>query len=507
VKLRYSLVSVILATAMTACMVGPDYQRPEIEMAQDWHADLAYRNDQGDPLGEKTWTDIFQDEQLQASIAIALEHNRTLLIAIERIEEARAVNRITRSALFPSIDLALGAEREHESALTEVNARTKNEIFFGPTFAWELDLWGGNRRANNAAYADYLAAGYGAQAVRLSLIADVSRAYFELQGVESRLETSIDTLGAREHSLLIARKRHKGGITSKLEVIQSEVELASTRAREHSLLIARKRHKGGITSKLEVIQSEVELASTRAVIPQVEQSKLAVENQLSVLMGMPPQHLSMQRSLDDQFVPARVTAGLPSSLLQRRPDIMMTEQELIAASELIGASKARLFPNIRLTGDLGFQSAAFSDLLSSDGKFWIIELDVVMPLFNAGARRAELSAAESRFNQSRLNYERVVLEALREVSDALNQFYKSGESLQALLDLERSSAEYLGLAEKRYRNGVLAYLDVLDAQRLLFEAQISVSDARQAQLFALVDLYKALGGGWDPQVVLESAEN
>jgi len=470
VKLRYSLVSVILATAMTACMVGPDYQRPEIEMAQDWHADLAYRNDQGDPLGEKTWTDIFQDEQLQASIAIALEHNRTLLIAIERIEEARAVNRITRSALFPSIDLALGAEREHESALTEVNARTKNEIFFGPTFAWELDLWGGNRRANNAAYADYLAAGYGAQAVRLSLIADVSRAYFELQGVESRLETSIDTLGAREHSLLIARKRHKGGITSKLEVIQSEVELAST----------------------------------RAVIPQVEQSKLAVENQLSVLMGMPPQHLSLQRSLDDQFVPARVTAGLPSSLLQRRPDIMMTEQELIAASELIGASKARLFPNIRLTGDLGFQSAAFSDLLSSDGKFWIIELDVVMPLFNAGARRAELSAAESRFNQSRLNYEQVVLEALREVSDALNQFYKSGESLQALLDLERSSAEYLGLAEKRYRNGVLAYLDVLDAQRLLFDAQISVSDARQAQLFALVDLYKALGGGWDPQAVLES---
>jgi multidrug efflux system outer membrane protein len=454
-------------------MVGPDYQRPEMEMAEDWHIDLAYRDGEGDPLSDSVWTDIFRDEELRASITTALEHNRTLLIAIERIEEARAVNRITRSALFPTIDLALDAEREHESALTEVNARTKNEIFFGPTFAWELDLWGGNRRTNNAAYADYLAAGYGAQAVRLSLIADVSRAYFELQGVESRLETSIDTLGAREHSLLIARKRHKGGITSKLEVIQSEVEMASTRAR----------------------------------IPVVEQNKLAVENQLSVLMGMTPQHQSMQRSLADQFIPARVTAGLPSSLLQRRPDIMKTEQELIAASELIGASKARLFPNIRLTGDLGFQSAAFSDLLSSDGKFWIIELDVVMPLFNAGARRAELSAAESRFNQSRLNYEQVVLEALREVSDALNQFYKSGESLQALLDLERSSAEYLGLAEKRYRNGVLAYLDVLDAQRLLFEAQISVSDARQAQLFALVDLYKALGGGWDPQVVLESAEN
>ena len=144
---------------------------------------------------------------------------------------------------------------------------------------------------------------------------------------------------------------------------------------------------------------------------------------------------------------------------------------------------------------------AYSDLLSSDGKFWIIELDVVMPLFNAGARRAELSATESRFNQARLVYEQVVLEALREVSDSLNRFYKAGESLDALLDLARASEEYLSLAEKRYRNGILAYLDVLDAQRLLFDAQISVSESRQAQFFALVDLYKALGGGWDPDII------
>ena len=445
-------------------MVGPDYERPEVETPEHWHIDLNYLDNEGPSLSDTAWVEIFQDEQLQASIKTALAHNKTLLIAIERIEEARAINRITRAALFPSLDLALTPEREHESDLTDVNALTKNEIFFGPTVAWELDLWGGNRRINNAAYATYLAAEYGAQAVRLSLIADVSRAYFELQGIESRLETSFDTLEAREQALLIAHKRHKGGLTSKLEVVQSQVEMAST----------------------------------RAIIPKVEQSKLAVENQLSVLMGMSPRHQSMRHNLRDLFIPVDVTAGLPSSLLQRRPDIMQTEQEMIVASELIGASKARLFPNIRLTGDLGFKSAAFDDLLDSDGRYWIIELDVVMPLFNAGARRAELSAAESRFNQARLSYEQVVLEALREVSDALNQFYKSGESLDALLELERASAEYLNLAEKRYRNGILAYLDVLDAQRLLFDAQISVSKARQNQFFALVDLYKALGGGWNP---------
>jgi len=465
---KYSpFILAILITLLTGCMVGPDYERPETQALESWHIDAAYRDTKGDPLSDSVWTNIFQDEQLQATIITALEHNKNLLLAIERIEEARAINRISRSALYPSLDFVIDTEREQESERIDANAEAQNEIFFGPTVAWEIDLWGRNRRSNNAAYARYLAAEYGAQAVRLSLIADVSRTYFELQGLESRLDISIDTLGSREQALLIANKRHKGGLTSKLEVIQSEVEMATT----------------------------------RALIPQVEQSKLTVENQLSVLMGMAPQHQSVPQGLDDQFIPEKVTAGLPASLLQRRPDAMRAGQELIAASELIGVSKARLFPSIRLTGDLGFKTTEFSSMLDSDGKYWIIELDVIMPLFNAGARKAEVSAAESRFNQARLIYEQVVLEALREVSDALNRFYKSGETFQALLELERASAEYLKLAEKRYRNGILAYLDVLDAQRALFDARISVSEARQAQLFALVDLYKALGGGWDPEAI------
>jgi multidrug efflux system outer membrane protein len=466
------LLTPALCLALSACMVGPDYERPQVPVADDWHVDLDYKSDDPTSLADQAWLDIFRDEQLRNMVQQALAQNKHMLIAIERIEEARALHRINRSPLFPSLDLELHGEREHESELTNADPGIVNEFFLGPTVNWELDLWGKNRRISRAAYASYLSSEYGAQAVRLSLIAEVCRAYFELEGINARLDTNYDTLDAREQSLVIAQKRFKGGLTSKLEVKQAEVEVASS----------------------------------RASIPKVEQSQLVGENQLAVLMGLPPQHLSLSSALREQYIPEKVTAGIPSSLLQRRPDIMQTEQQLIAASESIGAAKARLFPSIGLTGELGFETAEFSDLLDSDGKFWIVELDIAMPLFNAGARRAQLSAAESRFNQARLTYEQAVLEALREVSDALNQFHKSGETLQAELALQQATMEYLALATKRYRNGVLAYIDVLDAQRQLFDAQIAVSEARQAQLFALVDLYKALGGGWDPLSVPREEE-
>ena len=232
---------------------------------------------------------------------------------------------------------------------------------------------------------------------------------------------------------------------------------------------------------------------------------MIAENNLALLVGEPPGHRELSRRLRDQYIPAKVIAGLPSTLMERRPDVMRAERELRAASESVGVATARLFPNIRVTGSAGYESEDFDDILDNDAEFWILNLDVVMPLFNAGARRAQVTIAESRFNQARLRYEQVVLEAFREVSDSLNQFYKSGESLQAELELQSASAEYLSLAQKRYRNGVLAYIDVLDARRSLFEAQISVSVARQSQLFALVGLYKALGGGWDPAAIKEIA--
>ncbi len=458
---------------ITSCMVGPDYEQPEVATTDHWHVDTDYREEGSTSLRDLAWTDIFADEQLKTAIEAALLNNRNMLIAMERIAAARATSTINRAPLFPSFDLELHGEREDESALTNVPAEMADEFRLSPSIAWEIDLWGGIRRASNAAYAEYLAAEYGAQAVRLSLIADVALAYFELQGIQARLQINQRTLAARERALDIAHKRHKGGLTSKLEVIQSDVEVADTRSQ----------------------------------IPQVEQSKLIVENQLAVLMGMPPTHLKMARELEDHVIPASVTAGLSADLLSRRPDIMQSEQNLIAASERIGVARARLLPSIALTGSLGYETEDFGDLLDSDGKTWLVELDIVQPLFYSGARRAELSLAESRYNQARLAYQQVVLEALQETSNALNQFHKATETLDALLHLEAASAEYLRLAEKRYRNGVLAYIDVLDARRQLFDAQIDVSLARQDQLFAMVLLYKAVGGGWSPEDIEAIAES
>ena len=463
---------VLLAMLLSGCMVGPDYQRPEIPVVDDWHADVDYKSLEEPSLAEQSWLSLFQDEQLQNVVQQALQSNRELLLAIERIEEARALHRIDRAPLFPTLDLDLSVEREQESGLTNVDPVLDNEIFFGASAGWELDLWGKNRRAGRAAYARYLASEYGAQAVRLTLIADTCQAYFGLQGINARLGVNYDTLGAREESLVIAEKRFTGGLTSSLEVKQAEVEVATS----------------------------------RSSIPKVEQSKLVAENELAVLMGLPPQHFTIKGELDEQPLPSSIAAGLPSTLLERRPDIMQAEQELVAASERVGVAKARLFPSIALTGSYGTETTEFSDLLDSDGRYWILEVDVLMPLFNAGARRAELSAAESRFNQARLRYEQAVLEALQETSNALNQFHKAGETLEAELALQRATSEYLALATKRYRNGVLAYIDVLDAQRQLFDAQIAVSTAREIQLLALVDLYKALGGGWDPQALAELKE-
>ncbi|MBE9538515.1 MAG: TolC family protein, partial [Proteobacteria bacterium] len=207
---------VSLSLALAGCMVGPDYERPQVPLAADWHADLKYKSVAEPTLADRAWVDIFKDPQLENVLRQALAQNKEMLIAIERVGEARARHRIVRGELFPTLDANLSSEREQESGLTETIPQLSTDIFLGASASWELDLWGKNRRANNAAYANYLASEYGAQAVRLSLIAEVCRAYFDLQGVDHRLEVSYDTLHSREKAAVIAEKRFSGGLTSKL---------------------------------------------------------------------------------------------------------------------------------------------------------------------------------------------------------------------------------------------------------------------------------------------------
>ncbi len=472
--LRLYFATGLLILGLTACAVGPDYQRSDIDYVDQWTFDTSGAAPGGDALATMAWIDVFQNPELRTLVVTALEQNHSMRIAFERIEEAKAVERIARSLQFPTVDLEASGERENESALTETDPEVVDEFFVGPAMAWELDLWGRNRRLRNAAFARYLATEYGAQAVRLSLIAEVSRAYFELQGTRSRLAINRNTLNARQQSLSIAQKRFAGGLTSKLEVMQSEVDFAATKAN----------------------------------LERVERNTRVAEHRLALLLGEPPTSATVvTRGQTEQYLPAAVVVGLPVTLLERRPDIMLTEQLLMAASEEVGVAIADRYPSIQLTGSFGTQTEEFNDLLDSDGEYWIANLDLVMPLFDAGSRRARVQAAESRFNQARLAWERAILEALREVADALVEFNQARAILDADLALEHASAEYLELATKRYRNGVLSYIDVLDAQRSLFAAQLSVSASRQAQHISMVELYKSLGGGWDPDDVARVSEN
>lgn len=457
----------LLACQVSACMVGPDYQRPELA-APAMSGAAAGPAEAPAPadalvLESLAWADLLREHELQQLIRTALENNKDLQMAVARVEQSRALNRIASAGRLPSVELQQRNERESESALTNEVPEQTDELFFGPALAWEVDLWGRQRRLSNAGYAHYLAAEYGAQAIRLSLVSEVALAYFELQGERARVQISRDTLAARERSLAIAERRFKGGLTSRLEYTQAQVDLAATRS---------------------------------ALVRVVQLERLA-QNRLSLLLGEPPGTRTLQKQLDELYLPAEITAELSSSLLDRRPDIMQAEQLAIAASEEVGVATANLLPNVMLTASGGTETTEFADLLDPAGEYWIVNLDLVMPLFNAGARRASLTVAEHRYNEARLQWEQALLTALREVADGLVRFRQAGAALEAEMAFERASQDYLNLAYKRYRNGVLAYIDVLDAQRSLFVSQIAVSQARQARLSALVSLYKALGGGWD----------
>lgn len=473
-KINKSIKIVACVSLLNACMLGPDYEQPIVDVPDAWYQGegktFPAHDDEAALLAELNWWELFHDETLKELIQLALENNRDLKTAVLNIDKARAAYRIERSGLFPSANLLLESEREGLSLLEDGTDDIVENHYLAVDLSWELDLWGAVRRKNEAALADYLATGYGWRSVRLSLISDVATAYFSLLGADEKLKINLDTLKARESAYIIADKRFKGGLTSKLEVQQAKVELASA----------------------------------RAAVPDAEQSRLAFENTLSILLDVNPREYLVKTNLGQQHIPKKIKPGLPSNLLQRRPDIMQAEQSLRIASEKVGVAKAAFFPSLTLTTSLGYETAEFEDLLDSDGEKWIVAGNLLTPIFNAGRLDAQYTVAQIELKQAKLAYEQSVLQSMREVSDALKQFYKNKDVLQAHLELEVASREYYILAMKRYRLGILAYLDVLDAQRKLLDAQLKVSDSREKQLQSVVALYKSLGGGWDGELVAQT---
>ena len=449
--------TMLLLGLLPGCTVGPDYQRPELELPEA-HRGAEITAEEGARLVDVAWWELFGDSVLDELIEKALAENRDLQIATARIEEARARFGVTHAARLPQVGALADIYRDREAGDTTA----EDNFELSATVAWEVDLWGRLRRADEAARADMLATMEARRGVVLTLVADVARVYFELRDLDRRMRITLGTIATRRDALEIAELRFEGGLTSQLEVRQAETELAGA----------------------------------ESLLPDLRQQQVERENELSMLLGRSPGDISRGKELAEQSVPPEIPAGLPSELLERRPDIRGAEQALVAANADVGAAVARLYPRFSLSATGGSESNELGDVLASGTGIWELAANLTAPLWQGGRLRSDVEVARARFDQAVLEYDQTILQALREVADALSATGNTRHSLESQERLELASRQYLELASLQYDNGVVSYLDVLDAQRQLFGAELDLSTATRDQLLSVVALYRALGGGW-----------
>ncbi len=462
------LVCASLALAAAGCALGPNYKRPSVPVPPSWRELPAA---EANSLANTPWWEVFQDEKLAELVRIALAENKDLKIAVERVEEARARYGFTKADLFPKVDLSANAGRLRFNAGSLLHTpegeagseATETSIYSASAdLSWEIDFLGRLRRATEAQKALFLGTEQARRSAVLTLVSDVARAYLELRALDRELEVSRRTITSRQESVQLAKDRFEGGLTPEMDMRQAEAEL----------------------HRIEAITFDLE----RAIA--------AKENELSVLLGRNPGAITRGLALEEQKVPAAVPAGLPSDLLERRPDIREAEQRLAASTANIGAAKALMFPRISLTASYGYSSTEFDTLFDGPSKAWNLVGNLLQPIFNAGKNKRRVEISESQQRQSLYEYERTILQAFRETDDALMAYRKTGEQRTAQSLRVAADRKVLELAELRYRGGVAAYLEVLDAQRSLFGSEMDEADTIGAHLTSLVRLYKALGGGW-----------
>jgi multidrug efflux system outer membrane protein len=450
------------ACALTsACLVGPNHVKPALPLPE------AFRGAAGAPspasFADSKWWQVFADEQLQTLVRTAITQNYDVRVAASRLVQAEAQLGITRSDQYPTVDVDVQAGGQHTPAAGASEARTAGAVLARGRVAWELDFWGRYRRATEAARARLLATEWGQRAVQTSLVSRVADAYFQLRALDLELDIARRTVTSRQESLDLTRIRESGGATSLLDVRQAE---------------------------------QLVYSATGA-IADLERRREQQENFISLLLGGFPGSIARGRDLTSQPHAPDVPAGLPSTLLQRRPDIQAAEQEIVAANAEIGVARAAYFPTIALTGSGGVQSAALGGLFSSGAGLWSAIAGAVQPIFTAGRTRSQVALAEARRTEATLNYEQTVKTAFGEVSDALVG-YRRVQEFRAQQELLFTAAEDARrLADIRYRGGATSYLEVLDADTRLFNAEISQADARLSELSAFVEVYRALGGGWE----------
>jgi len=460
--MRKSWVVLILMVLASGCTVGPDYQRPTVEVPTDWRI----REHEAKELADTDWWRQFNDPVLNELIATALRENKDLLIAAARVEEYAGRYGIVRADLFPQVGAAGEYTRQRITETGEnplaTGYKTTTDAFSATLNAgWEIDLWGRIRRSTESARAQLIASEEGRRAVILSLVSNVASAYINLRDLDRQLEISRNTAKSRGDSYALFKERFAGGIISDLELSQNRS------------------------------QYEEALAS----IPPLEKAVVQQENGLSVLLGRNPGSIVRGKSIDQLTLPA-VVAGLPSDLLERRPDIRQAEQNLIAANAQIGVAKAAYFPTISLTGAFGSASGDLGDLFKGPSKVWQYSVPVTMPIFTAGKIAGSVQAAEAIQQQALLGYQQAIQNGFREVNDALAAQNQTGKQLAAQKSQVDSLRQYAGIARLRYDNGYTDYLTVLDAERSLFNAELAYTQTQGNLHLALVSLYKAMGGGW-----------
>ncbi|MGB9070527.1 MAG: efflux transporter outer membrane subunit [Candidatus Acidiferrales bacterium] len=458
----------LLIAVLAGCAVGPNYQRPNVDVPSTYREDpaagAAGLAPPVDSIGDEEWWTVFQDQELQKLIHTAIEQNYDLRIAATRVLQAQAQLGIARADQFPTVSAGADINTTRNPKTPIFPSYQLNTGQLDLSAAWELDFWGKYRRATEAARANVLASEWGRRAVISTVVANVADAYFELRALDRELEISQQTLSSRQDSLKLTQALEQNGSVSLVDVRQGE-QLVYTAS---------------------------------ATIPNLERQIQQQENLISVLLGRNPGPVARGLKLEDEPHPPTVPAGLPSLLLERRPDIQQSEQQMIAANAEIGVAKAAYFPDISLTALGGFQSDSLTRLFSGPAGLWNVGPALTQPIFTAGKTRSNVRLAKAAEEQAALTYRQTIQQAFRDVSDALIAYQKDREFREQQELLTASAGDATRLAEVRYQSGVASYLEVLTNDTNYFSAELNLAQARLNELTDLVHLYDALGGGWQP---------
>jgi outer membrane protein, multidrug efflux system len=461
---KTALLGIVAALGlMPGCLMGPKYKRPPVDVPQQYRAPAPEQAAPASSLGNEQWWQVYQDPVLTQLVHTALAQNYDVRIAAARVLEAQAQVGVTRSSQFPSASVGADIFSQENAKVTNLfPAYQVNAGQLNLSVIWNLDFWGKYRRQTEAARAQLLATEWGQRAVISSLVANVATAYFQLRALDSELEISKSTLASRQQSLQLTQFLESHGGASGLDVSQAD--------------------------QLVYTASET--------IPDLERQIQQQENILSVLLGDNPQSIPRGGALTEQPIPQNVPAGLPSELLERRPDVRQAEENVVAANAQIGVAKAAFFPNLSLTGLGGLESNALHQFISQPSEVWSGAFSVSQPVFEGGALRSQLRLARANWQETVVSYQQTVENALAQVSNSVVASQKDREFREQQELLTQAAQKADQLSEVLYKNGGASYLQVLTSETNYFSAELNLVQAQLNERLALVQLYQALGGGW-----------